>query len=96
MRSFPIWDKHTLNPQPSTAAFEQTFGYTRGMSSNPVNIYYVACRETGCWVLFDPKPPLPLSLNCRLHGHVLVAENVKQGNVTEFEAKQGWTKQKPD
>jgi hypothetical protein len=47
-------------------------------------------------VLFNPKPPLPLSLACRLHGHRLDVENVKQGNVTEFEAKQGGTKQRPD
>jgi hypothetical protein len=66
------------------------------MSQSPVATYYVSCREEGCWVLFNPKPPLPLSLACRFHGHLLVVDNVKQGNVTEFEAEQGWTKQRPD
>ena len=69
--------------------------YTRRMSCNPVNIYYVSCPEEGCWVLFNPKPPLPLSLTCRLHGHHLDIADVKQGYVTAFEAKQGWTKQRP-
>jgi hypothetical protein len=66
------------------------------MSYHPVAIYYVPCREEGCWLLFDPKPPLPLSLTCRLHGHQLDITGLAEGIVTEFEAVQGWTKQRPD
>jgi hypothetical protein len=66
------------------------------MNQFPVAIYYVSCPEEGCWVLFNPKPPLPLSLTCRLHGYHPDIADVKQGYVTEFEAVQGWTKQRPD
>ena len=66
------------------------------MSYHPVTIYYVTCREEGCWVLFNPKPPLPLSLTCRLHGHRLDIAELTQGYVTELEANQGWTKHRPD
>jgi hypothetical protein len=66
------------------------------MSYHPVTIYYVSCREEGCWVLFNPKPPLPLSLTCRLHGHRLDIAELTQGYVTKLEANQGWTKQRPD
>jgi hypothetical protein len=65
------------------------------MDQYPVAIYYVPCQEESCWVLFNPKPPLPLSLTCRLHGHHLDIADVKRGYVTEFEAKQGWTRQRP-
>jgi len=58
------------------------------MSYHPVPIYYVPCREEGCWVLFNPKPPLPLSLTCRLHGHRLDIVGLAEGIVTEYEAVQ--------
>jgi len=66
------------------------------MGGHPVAIYYVPCREEGCWVLFNPKPLLPLSLTCRLHGHQLDITGLAEGIVTEFEAVRGWTKQRPD
>ena len=66
------------------------------MNQFPVAIYYVPCPEEGCWVLFSPKPPLPLSLTCRLHGHQVDITGLAEGIVTELEAVQGWTKQRPD
>jgi hypothetical protein len=66
------------------------------MDEQPVPIYYVPCREEGCWVLFATKPPLPLCLTCRVHGHALDIESAGEGLVTEFEAHQGWTRQRPD
>jgi hypothetical protein len=63
-------------------------------SVDPVTIYYVQCQEDGCWVIFDtPHPSNPV---CPVHGHHLNRHNIKQGAVTQLEAKQGWTRQSPD
>jgi hypothetical protein len=64
------------------------------MESEPVLVYYLKCRETGCWALFDTRNLTnPI---CRKHGHLLNARGINEGLVTEFEAKRGWTWQKPD
>jgi hypothetical protein len=47
-------------------------------------------------VLFNPKPPLPLSLTCHLHGHQLDITGLAEGIAAELEAVQGWTKQRLD
>ncbi len=72
--------------------------YTSGMftGSCPVTMYYVPCREKGCWVLLKTNGHVPSSTTCRLHNHDLAIRVLVEGYVTQFEANQGWTKQKPD
>jgi hypothetical protein len=47
-------------------------------------------------LLFKSKPRLPFDSKCFVHGHELQITTVDEGAVTEFEANQGWTKQRPD
>ncbi len=64
--------------------------------NNPVNVYFAECREPGCWVLFKSNEEVPSDPKCRLHGHQLATSHFAEGFVTELEAEQGWTLQRPD
>ncbi len=75
-------------PPQSVSTLRVTDGLT------PVSIFYVQCLENSCWVLFDT--PRPVSPICPAHGHQLNIHNIKRGAVTPLEAKQGWTRQKPN
>ncbi len=54
------------------------------------------CPELGCWVLFGTAQQAQRNSICSAHGHELDVTGLAEGMVTEFEAMQGWTKQKPD
>jgi hypothetical protein len=68
--------------------------FTPNMDGVPVLVYYLECAEGDCWALFDTNNLT--SPRSRPHGHPLHANGIRQGFVTPFEARQGWTRQKPD
>ena len=47
-------------------------------------------------MLFKNKPHVPFDSKCSLHGHELWITGISEGSVTELEAAQGRTKQRPD